>query len=334
MKAMVLRKCGMIETNPLALEEIPNPEPKADEVLVRVHCCAICRTDLHVIEGELPTQRQPVVPGHQIIGAITRIGSNVKLLKVGQRVGIAWLRSTCGECKYCRSERENLCLTPKFTGYHENGGFAEYAVVREDFAYSIPDSLSDHDAAPLMCAGIIGYRALKRSGFRPGGSLAIFGFGSSAHIISQIVRHQRGRLLVVTRAGNHEKLAQEIGAEWAGSNVEDFPGRVESAILFAPSGDLVPQALSVLERGGTLAVAGIHMSDIPGLNYEKHLFYEKNLCSVTANTRQDGLELLKAATDMTVNPRTTCYRLEQANQALQDLKADRIAGTGILNLLL
>ena len=238
MKAMVLNKCGLIEASPLVLTERPCPEPGPGEILIRVHCCANCRTDLHVIEGELPTQKLPIVPGHQVVGSVLKLGKGAQLWKIGQRVGIAWLRSTCGACEYCLTGKENLCVDPKFTGYHGDGGFAENAVVKEDFAYAIPDSVRDIEAAPLLCAGIIGYRALMRSKFTRGGSLAIFGFGSSAHIISQIVHYQKGRFFIVTRAANHRELACEIGAEWVGESVEGFPVQVESAIVFAPSGDL------------------------------------------------------------------------------------------------
>lgn len=330
MKAMVLSEPALIETSPLRLTEVPTPVPQRNEVRVRVSHCAICRTDLHVIEGELPRERMPVIPGHQVVGEVDALGPGCARLAIGQRVGIAWLRHTCGECSYCRSGRENLCESSRFTGYHADGGYAEYAVVPEDFAYAIPEPFSDVEATPLLCAGIIGYRALRRGQLPPGGTLALFGFGSSAHIVIQIALHRGCRVFVVTRGENHRRLALEMGAEWAGGTIAGIPGRADSAIIFAPAGELVPPALEIIEKGGTLALAGIHMSQIPPLDYEKHLFYEKNVHSVTANTREDGERLLAEAAEVPIRPHTTTYPLADANRALQDLKADRLSGTGVL----
>jgi len=330
MKAMVLERYGAVEDSPLVLKDLPDPEPGAGEVRVKVSVCAICRTDLHVIEQELPPARLPVVPGHQVVGVVEALGPGCRRLKVGQRVGIAWLRHTCGRCRFCRAGRENLCEGSRFTGYHADGGYAEKALVPEEFAYEIPAPFSDLDAAPLLCAGIIGYRALRRSGLSRGGRLGIYGFGSSAHVVIQIALHRGCEVFVVTSGESHRRLAREMGAAWVGQRAEDMPVKVDSAIIFAPAGELVPAALSRLEKGGTLALAGIYMTPIPPMDYEAHLFYERNIHSVTANTRADGRELLAEAAEIPIRPHTTTYPLPQANRALQDLKADRINGTGVL----
>ena len=330
MKAMVLPEIAPIETSPLQLREVPTPEPGAGEVRIKVACCAICRTDLHVIEGELPRRRMPVIPGHQVVGVVDALGPDCQRLQVGQRVGIAWLRHTCGVCEFCTSGRENLCGEQRFTGYHADGGYAEFAVVPEEFAYEIPGVFSDVEAAPLLCAGIIGYLALRRSKLASGGSLWIFGFGSSAHVVIQIARHRGCRVFVVTRGEGHRALARGLGAVWVSESTAGMPEMVESAIIFAPAGELVPAALSVLKKGGTLSIAGIYLTTVPPLDYETHLFYEKNVRSVTANTRGDGRELLIEAAQIPIRPHTTTYPLAEANRALQDLKADRINGTGVL----
>jgi propanol-preferring alcohol dehydrogenase len=249
---------------------------------------------------------------------------------LGQRIGIAWLRHTCGECVYCRSGQENLCESARFTGYHEQGGYAEFAVVSEEFAYPIPDVFSDLDAPPLLCAGIIGYRSLKRSGLRPGESLAIYGFGSSAHIVIQIAVHMGCKVYVCTRGEKHRELARSLGAVWVGEKSEEMPVLTDSAIIFAPAGDLVPKALEHLRKGGTLALAGIYMTPVPRLDYENHLFHEKNIHSVTANTRRDGLELLRIAAEIPIRPRVRIFPLIEANQALLSLKEDRMQGSAIL----
>jgi len=330
MKAMVLYDIAPIETSPLRYESVPDPVPAAGEVRLKVSCCAICRTDLHVIEGELPRQRLPIIPGHQVVGTVDALGPGCRRLQIGTRVGVAWLRHTCGACPYCLRGRENLCESSRFTGYHESGGYAEYAVVPEDFAYRIPDNFDDLSAAPLLCAGIIGYRALQRSNLQPGDKLALYGFGSSAHVVLQIALHRGCDVYVVTRGENHRQLARDMGAAWVGERAEDMPVLADSAIIFAPAGELIPPALRKLEKGGTLALAGIYMSDVPAMDYEHHLFHEKNIRSVTANTRADGRDLLAEAAAIPIRPHITTYPLHDANRALQDLKADRIAGTGVL----
>jgi propanol-preferring alcohol dehydrogenase len=330
MNAMVLEDIAPIESSPLKLTERPDPEPGPGEVRLKVRCCAICRTDLHVIEGELPRRKMPIVPGHQIVGVVDRLGEGCTRLEVGRRVGVAWLRHTCGTCRFCVAGRENLCESQRFTGYHADGGYADYAVAPEAFVYDIPDAFGDVDAAPLLCAGIVGYRSLKRAELPDGGRLAIYGFGSSAHVIAQIALHRGAEVYVVTRGESHRRLAREMGAAWVGEKADDMPVQVDSAIIFAPAGELVPPALEHLEKGGTLSLAGIYMTPIPRMDYERHLFYERDIQSVTANTREDGRELLAVAAEIPIRPHTTTYGLADANRALADLMADRLDGTGVL----
>ncbi len=332
MRAMVLRRNAPIASSPLAAADLPDPAPGPGEIRVKVSACAICRTDLHVIEGDLPPTRLPVVPGHQVVGRIDRRGDGAMRFPVGARVGIAWLRHTCGACGFCAAGRENLCEAPLFTGYHRDGGFAEYAVVPEAFAYEIPETFADAEAAPLLCAGIIGYRALRRADLPPGGTLAIYGFGSSAHIVIQLALARGSRVVVCTRGEKHRKLALDMGAGWAGEDPADMPVRADSAIVFAPAGELVPPALKNLAKGGTLSLAGIHMSDVPSMRYEECLFYEKNVRSVTANTRQDGEELLREAARIPIRPKVTLFPLAEANRALRMLKDDQLQGTGVLTI--
>ncbi len=330
MKAMVLDAIAPIGTSPLKLRDVPIPQPGPGEVLIKVRCCAVCRTDLHVIEGDLQQAKLPIIPGHQIVGVVEKLGPGCDKLQCGTRVGVAWLRHTCGECDYCTQGRENLCDSQRFTGYHADGGYAQYAIAPEDYVYKLPDAFSDVQAAPLLCAGIVGYRSFKRSNPQHGGSLAIYGFGSSAAVIMQIALHRGMKVYVVTRGESHRKLAADMGATWVGEKAEDLPAKVQSAIMFAPAGELVPEALEKLEKGGTLSLAGIYMSPVPQMDYQKHLFYERNICSVTANTRADGRELLAQAAEIPIRPHTTTYNLADANLALQDIKADRIDGTAVL----
>jgi len=330
MKALLLRKIAPIATSPLELADLPPPEPAPGEVRLAVRCCAICRTDLHVIEGDLPQAKLPIIPGHQIVGTVEKLGPGCKRLAVGQRVGVAWLRHTCGQCEFCRAGRENLCESARFTGYHADGGYAEYATVPEAFAYPLPPTFDDAQAAPLLCAGIIGYAALRRSQIRPGQRLALYGFGSSAHVVIQIALHRDCEVYVATRGESHRQLARRMGAAWVGERPEEMPVKTHGAIIFAPAGELVPAALEKLEKGGALALAGIYMTPIPEMDYERHVFYERDIHSVTCNTREDGQNLLAEAAQIPIRPHTTAYALADANRALQDLKADRISGTGIL----
>lgn len=330
MRAMVLSQPMPIESAPLMLRELPLPEPGVGEIRVRVQACGICRTDLHVVEGELPPKREQIVPGHQVVGLVDACGPASTRFHIGDRVGIAWLRHTCGQCRYCLAGKENLCPLARFTGYDENGGYAEYALVHQDFAYGLPSDLDPVAATPLLCAGIIGYRALRRAEVRAGCRVGLFGFGSSAHISIQVARHWGCTVYVMTRDERHQNLARELGAAWAGPADARPPELLDSAILFAPVGELVPVALETLDKGGTLAVAGIYLSDIPKLSYERHLFHEKNLRSVTANTRRDGEELLALAAEIPLRPRTTVFPLADANRALLMLKRDAISGSGVL----
>lgn len=332
MIAMVLNQCALTETAPLQKKHIPDPDAGPGEVRVKVRVCGVCRTDLHVIEGELPELGHPVIPGHQIIGTVDRLGPKASRFGIGDRIGIAWLRHTCGECVHCKAGQENLCEHSTFTGYHAPGGYAEYAVVGEDFAYAIPEIFSDEEAAPLLCGGIIGYRSLKRSQCRPGDTLALYGFGSSAHMVIQVARHWGCRVYVCTRSEEHQKLALKLGASWVGADDSQMPEPADSAIIFAPAGGLIPRALSRLRKGGTLALAGIYMTPVPEMDYEKHLFYEKNIHSVTANTRQDGVELLKVASEIPIRPQVQLFSLEQANEALLQLKQDRVQGSAVLRV--
>ncbi|MBI3803441.1 MAG: zinc-dependent alcohol dehydrogenase family protein [Nitrospirae bacterium] len=332
MRAMVVEKRAPLEERPLQLVQLPTPEPGPGEVLIRVEVCAICRTDLHVVEGELPPHKNRVVPGHQVVGEIVRPGAEATRFQVGERVGVAWLWAACGGCLYCLRGDENLCELPQFTGYDVDGGYAEYIVAPEAFIYRLPIRLPAHQAAPLLCAGIIGYRALHRSNIRQGGRLGLYGFGASAHVVIQIARYWGCEVYVATRGEKHRRLAQELGAAWVGEAADAPPIKLDAAIIFAPAGELVPAALRAVDKGGTVAVAGIYLTDIPRLNYQKELFYEKTLRSVTANTRRDGEELLKLASEIPIRTHTELFDLEEANEALSRLKHDGIQGAGVLRI--
>ncbi len=330
MRAMVLDRIAPVVERPLRLVELPDPEPGPGEIRVRVRTCGVCRTDLHVIEGDLPEHTLPIIPGHQVVGEVDSLGPGARAFATGDRVGIAWLRGTCGDCAYCRRGDENLCPDSRYTGYHEHGGYAELAVVREDFAYPIPDGFDDLQAAPLLCAGIIGYRALQRADVPPGGRLALYGFGSSASVVIQIALHRGHEVHVVTRGESHRRLARDMGAQWVGGPGESPPVEMDSAIIFAPAGEIVPDALASLDKGGTVAMAGIYMTPVPELDYEAHLFHEKNLRSVESNTREDGRGLLREAAEVPVRARVTPFPLEEANEALVHLKNDEIDGSAVL----
>jgi propanol-preferring alcohol dehydrogenase len=332
MKAMVLSCPAPIETAPLEYRDIPIPEPGPSEILVRIRYCGICHTDLHTVEGELPPVTSSIVPGHQIIGFVEKRGKAVKRFREGDRVGMAWLYSTCTSCAFCRSGRENLCESSRFTGYHVNGGYGQYTVISEDFAYRIPENFKDAQAAPLLCAGIIGFRALRRSEIRPGQRLALYGFGASAHIAIQVAVHWGCSVSVFTRSEEHRELARSLGAEWVGLPSERSPEKHDSAVIFAPAGDIVPLALSNLEKGGICALAGIYMTPIPQLDYERHLYFEKTLRSVTASTRKDGEDLLKIASEIPIKPEITLFPLKDANRVLRLLKESRINGAGVLEI--
>jgi propanol-preferring alcohol dehydrogenase len=321
---MVVERPAPIETAPLVRRDVPVPEPGPGQIRIRVAVCGVCHTDLHVAEGDLPLHGRAVIPGHQVVGTVDAAGPGAKDFQQGARVGVPWLHRACGACRYCRSSLENLCPDARFTGYHEPGGFAEFMLADEAFAYPIPPGFPDREAAPLLCAGIIGYRSLRVSGIQPGGTLGLYGFGASAHIALQIARHWGCAVYVFTRSEEHRALARRLGAAWAGGAEED-PGRpMQAGIIFAPAGGLVPRALEQLDRGGTVALAGIWMSGIPPLDYERHLYQEKALRSVTASTRQDARELLALAAAIPVRTDVQEFPLEQANEALRRLKHSRL----------
>ncbi|MEI2776101.1 MAG: zinc-dependent alcohol dehydrogenase family protein [Tetrasphaera sp.] len=330
MRAWSVAQPGPIDEHPVRFGERPNPEPGPREVLVEVHVCGVCRTDLHVSEGDLAVHRPDVVPGHEIVGHVAARGPGADRFTLGDRIGVAWLRHTCGVCRWCRSGRENLCPESRYTGWDSDGGYAEFAVVPEAFAYAVPDAFEDAQAAPLLCAGIIGYRALRRANLPPGGRLGIYGFGGSAHITAQIAIAQGAEVHVLTRGEDARALALRLGAASADEAYAAPPDPLDAAILFAPVGDLVPVALAALDRGGTLAIAGIHLSDVPVLDYQHHLFRERTLTSVTSNTRRDGEELLTLAARLGVRPQTTAYELADADRALRDLAHGDVTGAAVL----
>jgi propanol-preferring alcohol dehydrogenase len=330
-RAWRVQRPGQMNTAPLRPVQEPPPRPAADELLVRVLACGVCRTDLHVTEGDLPVHRPGVVPGHEVVGEVIDAGDGTTgEFEVGQRVGIAWLRRTCGRCRYCLRGSENLCPNSEYTGWDADGGYADYATVPAGYAYPLPDGYPDAELAPLLCAGIIGWRALARANLPPRGRLALYGFGASAHLTAQVALAQGATVHVLTRNPQARALALELGATTVGEATEAPPEPVDSAILFAPAGELVPFALAALDRGGTLALAGIHLTDIPVLDYQRHLFQERQIRSVTANTRQDGHHFLRFAATHRLHVVTTLYPLDHADTALADLAAGRVHGAAVL----
>jgi alcohol dehydrogenase, propanol-preferring len=327
-RAWVVERPGPVVEGPLRSVTLPDPEPGVGEVRVRVAACGVCRTDLHLAAGDLAPRRPRTVPGHEVVGVVDAVGPGAERFAVGDRIGIAWLRGTCGRCRWCRTGRENLCPSAVFTGWDADGGYAELAVVPEAFAYRLPDALDDVTAAPLLCAGIVGYRALVRAELPPGGRLGIYGFGASAHVVAQVAVAQGAAVHVVTRSEEARALAVALGAASAGAGGPPEP--LDSAILFAPVGDLVPVALRALDQGGTLAVAGIHLTDLPRLVYADELFREKQVRSVTANTRADGEEFLRLASALGVRPSVSPRALAEADRVLADLAGDRITGAAVL----
>jgi propanol-preferring alcohol dehydrogenase len=330
MKAWAVGTPGPVDSHPLVRVQREVPAPEQGQIRLRVHVCGVCRTDLHLAEGDLLPKHHQVVPGHEVVGTVDALGAGSTHFSIGARVGIPWLGRTCGQCRFCLSGRENLCIAPLFTGWDLDGGYAEYVIANESFAYEIPDVFSDQEAAPLLCAGIIGYRALRRSKLPQGGRLGIYGFGGSAHLTAQIALFEGARVHVLTRSPEARELARELGVHSVGGSEDQPPEPLDSSILFAPVGSLVPTALRALERGGTLAIAGIYLSDIPVLNYQEHLFEERALLSVTANTRKDGEEFLQLAARVPVQVSTQAYDLDQANQALADLAHDEVNGAAVL----
>lgn len=330
MRAWWVQSPGPIAAGPLRFGERPDPSPAPREVLLSVSACGVCRTDLHLAEGDLKPRALGRIPGHEVVGEVVGLGAGCSRFGLGERVGAAWLARTCGTCRFCRRGSENLCLEPSFTGWDTDGGYAELMTVHEDYAYRIPEVFTDEKAAPLLCAGIIGYRALRCSGITPGGKLGIYGFGGSAHLTAQMAIFEGADVYVMTRSAAAQSLALELGAVFAGGADETPPELLDAAILFAPAGGLVPPALEALDRGGTLAVAGIHLSNIPELDYQKDLFNERRLRSVTANTRADGQEFLAEAGKIPLNPTTVAYPWTEADRALRDLSADRFTGAAVL----
>ena len=331
MKAMILSKRGPVGPDSLILKEIPVPSPGRGEVLIRVRSCGVCRTDLHVVEGDLPGVSPGTIPGHEIVGEIAGIGEEVTGWNLSDPVGMAWLYRSCGSCRFCLSGKENLCLSPLFTGYDRPGGFAEYVVGDGRFVYHL--NIGDPSVfAPLLCAGIIGYRAFKRLGLFRGQHLGLYGFGASAHLVLQMAKSSGMSVSVISRGDAHQSLAREMGADFVGASGTHPPELLDGAILFAPAGEIVPDIMLDLDRGGRLLIAGIHLSDIPSLVYHDQLFLEKSLGSVTANTREDGLGLLKMARAFDIRPRVRVYPLEGATSALMDLKNDQIRGACVLKV--
>jgi propanol-preferring alcohol dehydrogenase len=331
MKACLLRAPSKVETNPLVYGDVPAPEPGEGEVLVRVHACSMCRTDLHVIEGELPPRKSPVIPGHQVVGIVEKLGKNARRFAIGARVGIAWLHKTDGTCEYCRAGAENLCDSPEFTGYSVNGGYAEQIVAPENFMYAIPAGFPNEQAAPLLCAGIIGFRCLRLSAIKPGGRLGLYGFGAAAHVAIQVAQHWKSEVYAPTRDVRHQKLALELGAVWAGGTFDELPKKLDAAIVFAPAGEIVPAALKALKKGGVLVLGGIHMSPIPSFTYDL-LYQERVIRSVANNTRQDGEDFLRVAAEIPIRTHVQIFPLRDANRALNALKNDAIPGAAVLRI--
>jgi propanol-preferring alcohol dehydrogenase len=331
MQSWVIDTPGPIATKPLRRIERYQPEPGPGQIRIRVTCCGVCRTDLHLAEGDLLPHRDAATPGHEVVGVVDMAWPGAHRFDIGDRVGVPWLAGTDGTCRFCRQGRENLCLSPTFTGWDVDGGYADYCVAEEEYVYPVPDELSDEQAAPMLCAGIIGYRALRRAEVPAGGTLGIYGFGGSAHLTAQLALHEGLRVHVLTRGERNRALAAELGVNSVGKATEAPPEPLDGAILFAPAGELVPVALAALGRGGTLAVAGIWLSQIPPLDYQDTLFEERQLRSVTANTRADGAEFLRLAAQYGIRATTTAYPMAEANRALEDLAAGQFSGAAVLH---
>jgi len=329
---MQLKSFAPIEQKPLKLVNHLTPVPGPEDILLRIKVCGVCHTDLHTVEGELPEVPLPVIPGHQVVGIVEKTGEKASRFKINDRVGSAWLNSVDETCRFCRSGSENLCENARFTGYHVNGGYAEYMAISEKFAYRIPEVFSDAEASPLLCAGIIGYRALKQSRIKPGQRLGLYGFGASAHVAIQVAVHWGCQVYVFTRSQEHRNLAKKLGAVWTGTPQDSPPVKIHNSVNFTPAGPTVLDGLRVLEKGGTLALAGIYMTPIPEMDYQKYLYHERNLCSVANATRLDGEELLKIAAEIPIQTTTQPFKLEDANTVLKLLKESKIDGAAILQI--
>ena len=338
MKAALLNKPAPVSSNPLVVTDVATPAPGPGEILIRVSYCGVCRTDLHVVEGELPQRKSPVIPGHQVVGTIESFGEDLKSgaktgqkFKVGDRVGVAWLHHTDGTCQYCRMGAENLCDHPTFTGYTVDGGYAEYVVADEDFVYAIPPSFTDQQAAPLLCAGIIGFRSLRLADVKAGDRLGFYGFGAAAHLAIQVALHWKAEVYALTRDERHRRLALELGAKWAGDTFDTPPEPLDAAIVFAPAGEIVPAALKILRKGGSVVLGGIHMSPIPSFSYDL-LYQERVVRSVANNTRKDGEDFLQIAAKIPICSHVQIFPLAEANRALNSLKSDAIEGAAVIRV--
>jgi len=334
MKAALLNKPAPVSTNPLVVSDVATPTPRSGEILVRVSHCGVCRTDLHIVEGELPQRKSPVIPGHQVIGTIESFGSGSSgghKFNLGDRVGVAWLHHTDGTCHYCRTGAENLCDHPTFTGYTVDGGYAEFVVADEEFVYAIPPSFTDQQAAPLLCAGIIGFRSLRLADVKPGDRLGFYGFGAAAHLAIQVALHWKAEVYALTRDERHRRLALELGAKWAGDTFDAPPEQLDAAIVFAPAGEIVPVALKILRKGGSVVLGGIHMSPIPSFSYDL-LYQERIVRSVANNTRKDGEDFLRIAAEIPIRSHVKLFLLAEANRALNSLKSDAIEGAAVIQV--
>ena len=331
MNACVLRAPAPVESNPLQWTQVPTPQPGRDQLLIKVRACGVCRTDLHVVEGELPPRKSPVIPGHQVVGIVEKAGPDASHFKPGDRVGVAWLHHTDGTCEFCVSGRENLCDHPEFTGYTVDGGYAEYIVAPDSFVYAIPEGFPDLHAAPLLCAGIIGFRCLRLSGVSKGARLGLSGFGAAAHVAIQVARHWGVDVYAFSREPRHTQLAAELGAVWTGGSFDQPPQKLDSVIIFAPAGELIPAALKTLKKGGSVVAGGIHMSPIPQFSYDD-LYQERLIRSIANNTRQDGIDFLKIAAEIPIHTQTTLFKMQDANAALNALKHDAISGAAVLQI--
>ena len=331
MKAMQLSQTGPIDSRPLELVDLSEPAPGPRHLLVRVTACGVCHTDLHIVEGDLALPHLPTVPGHEIVGIVEEVGPGVTRFQTGDRVGIPWLHESCGECHYCADGKENLCPNTSFTGLHVDGGFEELTLVHEDFAYAIPDVFDDLSAAPLLCAGVVGYRALRMSGIKPGQKLGMYGFGASAHIVIQIARYWDCKVYVFTRSESHREFARSLGATWA-KGADDDPGvLMDSSIIFAPAGKLIPKALERVDYGGTLVLGGIHMTEVPAMPYDL-LWHERTIQSVANSTRQDVVDLLQIAAEIPIKTEVQGFELSDANEALRRLKFGQLDGAAVLRI--
>ena len=331
MRAMVLHEQKPIEEAPLVLEDVPIPAPGPGQVLIRVHACGVCHTDLHIVEGDLPLHKRPIIVGHQIVGTVEKVGEGVTAPTVGTRVGVPWVHKTCGECDFCRAGKENLCTNPLFTGWDVDGGFAEYTVAPADFVFPLPEGVEDMHVAPLLCAGIVGYRTLKLSEVQPGQRLGIYGFGASAHIVIQVARYWGCEVYVFTRSEAHKRHARELGAAWVGEAQDTPPHKIHAAVIYAPAGWIVKEALRVLERGGTISIGGIYMTPIPELPYDL-LYWERTVRSTANATREDARELLDLAATIPIHTDVQVFPLEEANEALRRLKHSELKGSAVLVL--